>query len=74
MKKGYLLTDALIAVFITAMIALVTSAALPAAGNTKTVICHAITQAEEAYEQGIRMIPECVLCSEEESEETAEPE
>ena len=35
MRKGYLLTDAMIVVFLTAMIALVTSAALPAAGKTK---------------------------------------
>jgi len=72
MRKGYLLTDAMIVVFLTAMIALVTSAALPAAGHTELAVETAMKRAEEAYDRGIRMIPECVLCTAE--EESTEPE
>ena len=38
MRKGYLLTDAMIVVFLTAMIALVTSGALTAAGHTELAV------------------------------------
>ncbi len=72
MRKGYLLTDAMIVVFLTAMMALVTSAALPAAGHTDRAVQTAFSRAEEDYAQGIGMIPECILCTA--AEETAGPE
>ncbi|MBR2676291.1 MAG: hypothetical protein IKE28_05220 [Solobacterium sp.] len=69
--KGFVLSDALIAVVIVALLALLTQRCVMSAVHTKRILEEAAAESDAEYEDFMRGIGECV-CEEETPEETPE--
>ena len=63
-NRGFLLTDALISVFVVSVLASVTAAALLSHYKASEAIQNEILQQEEKDEQALSEIEECEICEE----------
>jgi len=64
-NNGFVLSDALIAVAVTAMLALLAHSAIRSASEASHRIRESYTQSEEQYEAAMHQIGECVCLEEE---------